>query len=80
MLPGAVCAQKKGQPLIDSILGGLKTQQEDSGKVKALAKLSETWLQINPAEGIGYAQAGVRLSENSNGSGASRGWRMYWAY
>jgi signal transduction histidine kinase len=63
MLPSALFAQKKGQPLIDSILGALPAQQEDSGKVKALSRVAETYLQLDPARGIGYAQKALAVAE-----------------
>jgi signal transduction histidine kinase len=63
LFPGALFAQKKGQPLIDSLIGALPALKEDTFKVKALSKIAETYLQIDPAQGIGYAQRGLGAAE-----------------
>jgi signal transduction histidine kinase len=56
-------AQKKGQPLVDSLLGALPGLKEDTVKVKALGRIAETYLQINPGAGIGYAEKALAAAE-----------------
>jgi signal transduction histidine kinase/tetratricopeptide (TPR) repeat protein len=68
-----VHAQKTGQLLIDSILRGLPSMPGDSNKIKALGKISETYISVDPAKGIGYAKTGLSLSEQmGNKRGISR--------
>jgi signal transduction histidine kinase len=64
LLPTLLLAQKRGQPLIDSILERLPSQKEDTNKVKALTRIAETYIQVNPAKGIGYAKDGLVIAES----------------
>jgi signal transduction histidine kinase len=64
LLPTLVLAQKRGQPLIDSIVDKLPSQQEDTNRVKSLTKIAETYIQVNPAKGIGYAKNGLAIAES----------------
>jgi signal transduction histidine kinase len=56
-------AQKKGQPLIDSLLAVLPAAKEDSGKVKLLMRIAQAYMLVNPREGFSYADNGLRLAE-----------------
>jgi len=63
-LPGT--AQKVDQPLIDSLLTELPKAKEDTNKVKLLDKLSFTYTNINPAEGLRYAAKTRDLAQQLN--------------
>src|ERR1700712_1519910 len=59
----AVSAQKQGQALIDSLKGDASMYREDTNKVKTLLKLEQTWLYIDPVQGIQVATQGLALAE-----------------
>ena len=59
-------SQKTGQALADSIIQILPSMVEDSNKVKALAKIGETFYYMAPAKGIEYTQAGLDIAEKLN--------------
>ncbi len=63
-LQSVVLAQKKGQSLIDSVVGILPSLKNDSNKVKALSKIGETYMSVDPAKGISFVRTGLSLSEN----------------
>jgi signal transduction histidine kinase len=63
LLQAAAFSQKKGQPLIDSLLNGLSAIKEDTNKVKSLTRIAETYVQVDPARGIGYAKNGLAIAE-----------------
>ena len=56
-------AQKVDQPLIDSLLTELPKAKEDTNKVRLLDKLSFTYSNINPAEGLRYAAQTRELAQ-----------------
>ena len=60
--PYLVSAQKQGQPLIDSLLTVLLNSRDDSDKVKLFNRLSNTYSNINPDEGIRFGQKALDLS------------------
>jgi len=59
-------AQKKGQDLIDSVTQSLQAGKEDTNQLKSLGKIAETYLLIDPAKGIEFAQKGLVLAESLN--------------
>jgi signal transduction histidine kinase len=59
-------AQKKGQPLIDSLLAVMPAAEDDSNKVKLLMRVAQTHMLANPREGFGYAEKGLQLAEKLN--------------
>jgi signal transduction histidine kinase/tetratricopeptide (TPR) repeat protein len=63
LLHSVVSGQKKGQSLIDSIRPVLLSMKEDTNKIKVVAKITETYLMLDPAKGIDYAKSGLALSE-----------------
>jgi signal transduction histidine kinase len=56
-------AQKTELVLIDSIVNTLPALNDDSNKVKSLAKIAETYLNLDPAKGIDYAKDGLVIAE-----------------
>lgn len=56
-------AQKQGQAKIDSLLSVLPSLKEDSNKVLAIHAVSFTYQQINPKEGLKYAEQELALAE-----------------
>jgi len=59
-------AQKKAPEIADSLIGDLKTAKEDTFKVRLLIHIAETYLSINPALGVSYAEKGFALAEKMN--------------
>ena len=63
LLCGKLHAQKKGQPLIDSLLQELLHQKEDTNKVKLLSQLSRIYANIgNSDDDLKYSQMGLDLA------------------
>lgn len=60
--PFLVSAQKKGQPLIDSLKGELVNAAQDTNRVKLLDKLSYSYVTINPDSGIVFGQKALDLA------------------
>ena len=56
-------SQKVDQPLIDSLLTELPKAKEDTNKVRLLDKLSFTYSNINPSEGLRYAAKTKELAQ-----------------
>ncbi|HZE83499.1 MAG TPA: hypothetical protein VE035_04280, partial [Puia sp.] len=56
-------AQKRGQPLIDSLEAALPALKEDSNKAKVYNRIAQTYEGLNPLKAIPYAQKGLALSE-----------------
>jgi len=63
VLQTGLFAQKKGQALIDSLVLDLTILKDDSGKVKTLTRIAQTYLQVNPGKGIEYADKGLAIAE-----------------
>ena len=59
-------AQKEGQAAIDSSLKVLAAQKEDTNKVRSLYRVSGTYADINPDEGIKYGQRALALATKLN--------------
>jgi adenylate cyclase len=60
---GTLHAQKLGQARLDSLLGELPKQKEDTNKVKLLDGLSGIYANTDPDKGIKYAQDELKLAE-----------------
>jgi len=56
-------SQKTGQPLIDSLEKELPALKEDTGKVLALARLSDAWHPVNIQKAFAPAHEGLQLAE-----------------
>ncbi|HMC85445.1 MAG TPA: ATP-binding protein [Chitinophagaceae bacterium] len=56
-------AQKHGQPLIDSLLAELPKLKEDTNKVKALIRVAQTYMLVNPNQSFPYVNQGLQLAE-----------------
>lgn len=59
-------AQKRGQPLFDSLVNEWPKLKDDSNKVKTFYEIVKAEMTINPDEGIVNAQKGPALSEKIN--------------
>ncbi len=59
-------AQIQGQARIDSLLRQLKQSKEDTNKAKLLYDLSDSYVEINPEEGIKYGLLALELAEKIN--------------
>ena len=59
-------AQKKPPEIIDSLLNDLKTAKEDTTQVWLLVRLSQTYLSINPSQGVPYGYQALALTEKIN--------------
>ena len=57
-------AQKEGKALIDSLLAELPTMNDDSNKVKILAKLSSNLQNYDLNLGVEYGEEALKLSRN----------------
>jgi tetratricopeptide (TPR) repeat protein len=60
--PYFVCAQKQGQPLVDSLIKELSKAKEDTSKVLLLDQLSFNYSNINPDEGLKLGKKAIELS------------------
>jgi signal transduction histidine kinase len=56
-------AQKKGRPLVDSLLHELPKMKDDSNKVRFLALIAQNYMLFNPNEGFIYAENALQLAE-----------------
>ncbi len=56
-------AQKKGQAKIDSLIAALPAMKEDSNKSKLLNKISDAYLQLNPALSLKYTTDAMECAE-----------------
>jgi signal transduction histidine kinase len=56
-------AQKKGQPLADSLLSELPRAKEDSNKVDLLKTIARTYMLFDPKKEFAYAEEGLHLAE-----------------
>ncbi|MDO6430040.1 tetratricopeptide repeat protein [Flavitalea sp. BT771] len=56
-------AQKKGQPLVDSLVGELPAMKDDSNKVRFLALIAQNYMLFNPNKGFIYAENALQLAE-----------------
>ena len=63
VLTTVASAQKNGQALIDSLVATLPAMIEDSNKVKAYARVAQTYMQVNQQEGFNFIDSGIQLSE-----------------
>ncbi len=59
-------AQLQGKARVDSLLVQLNKSNDDTNKVKLLYDLSDTYVEINPDEGIKYGVQGLELAEELN--------------
>ena len=62
---GRIYAQKRGQPLIDSLLKELAVAKEDTGKVNILIAVSRTYYynDTNKNEGVKMGKAAIELAQ-----------------
>lgn len=60
---GELCAQKRGQALIDSLKTELPRSKEDTGKVLLLLDISFYSANINPDTGLRYGTQALQLAE-----------------
>jgi adenylate cyclase len=58
-----VNAQKIGQVRIDSLMNELSGAKADSGQVKTLIDLSQTYANVDPVEGVKYGEKALMLAE-----------------
>jgi len=56
-------AQKKGQPLVDSLVSELPKMKDDSNKVRFLGLIAQNYMLFNPNEGFVYAENALQLAE-----------------
>ena len=54
--------QKQGQAKLDSLLSALPKAKQDTNKVKTLLRISDSYRDINPSEGIKYGEQAVELA------------------
>src|ERR1700743_1447518 len=55
-------AQKKGQPLVDSLVSALSGKKEDTAKVKLFVTLARLYTSIEPRKGFKFADSGLTLA------------------
>ncbi len=59
----AFCQEKEENPLLDSLLAELPKAKEDTNKVNLLKKISFEYHNIEPKQGVFYANQGISLAE-----------------
>src|SRR5690242_5029238 len=56
-------AQKKGQPLVDSLIAELAKTKYDTVKITQLDHIARAYMLFNPKEEFKYAEQGLQLAE-----------------